>query len=200
MNRELDFDEVAKLAAASAEALAGYPRELAGMVGEMTLWLERHRLPGLALLAGWLEHAPAFDADAAGPVIDEQGMVSFPDPFIGGMFVVDRFDTWTLPGLMEGPQHGAVLMTPFLAMAAHKRSMPLEIVFFGDEATQGEAGRLTYREGKSVFEGKMNVLDGVRRIGISRPEFLARQPQAPLEAVVTVDQSVLGRLTPPRAN
>lgn len=200
MDRELDFDEVAKLAASSAEALAGYPADLAGMIGEMVLWLERHRLPGLALLAGWLENAPLFNADAAGPQIDADGMVGFPDPFIGGMFIVDRFDEWTLPGLMEGPEHGAALMTPFLAMGAHKRSMPLEIVFFGDESTQGEAGRLTYRDGKSVFEGKTALLAGARRIGMSKPDFLARQPQAPLEAVVTVDEAVLARLTPRRSS
>ncbi|PHP68517.1 hypothetical protein CSC94_00460 [Zhengella mangrovi] len=200
MTRELDFDETAKLAASSAQALAGYPADLAGMIGEMVLWLERHRLPGLALLADWLEHAPVFDASAAGPVIDDKGMVSFPDPFVGGMFIVDRFDEWTLPGLFEGPKHGSVLMAPFLAMAAHKRSMPLEIVFFGDERFQGEAGRLVYRDGKSAFEGKPGLLPGVRQVGISRPEFLARQPRAPLDAAIAVDEAVLKRLTPAQAS
>ena len=200
MTRELDFDEAAKLAATSAEALAGYPGELAGMIGEMVLWLERHRLPGLSLLAGWLEHAPAFNADTAGPVIDDEGMVSFPDPFIGGMYVVDRFDQWTLPGLFEGPEHGAALMTPFLAMAAHKRAMPLEIVFFGDERFQGEAGKLTYKDGQSVFEGKPALLPGVRQIGISRPEFLASRPVPPLDAVIAVEETVLDRLSPRQAS
>ncbi|MCB1381736.1 MAG: hypothetical protein KDJ73_02160 [Notoacmeibacter sp.] len=196
MQKDMTFDEVAALAAAAAVRQCDYPEDLAGMVGEMVLWLERHRMPGLSLLANWLDHAGPFDAEKAAPKQEPGQPAEFPDPFIGGMYLVDIFDTLTMPAMIKCPEHGAALMTPFFAMAAHRREIPLEIVFFGGGNRQGEAGRLTYRDGKSRYEGKDALLASVETIGFSKPDFIAGEPREPLADVIKADPAVLARLSP----
>ena len=196
MHKDMTFDEVATLAATAAMRAGDYPEDLAGLIGEMVLWLERHRLPGLSLLATWLEKPVAFDAEKAAPRLLPDQPAEFPDPFIGGMFLVDEFDSVTLPAMIKGPESGAALMAPFFAMAAHKREIPLEVVFFGSGARQGEAGRLTYRDGKSFYEGKIDLLASAETIGLSKPDFIAGETRAPLEETIHVDQAVIARLSP----
>ncbi len=197
MDRQMNFDEVVTLAATAAMRSGSYPQDLAGLVGEMVLWLERHRLPGLELLANWLETAPAFDTEAAQPIIHPNAPTEFPDPFIGGMFMVDNFEMMTMPAMIKAPEGGAALMAPFFAMAAHKREIPLEIALLGTTTRQGEAARITYRDGKSAFEGKISMMFAADAIGLTKPDFLAKQPVEPIAETIMVKPAVLARLAPP---
>ena len=197
MDRQMSFDEVVTLAATAAMRDGSYPQDLAGLVGEMVLWLERHRLPGLELLASWLEAAPAFDAEAAQPKVHDNAPTEFPDPFIGGMFLVDNFEMMTLPAMIKPPESGAALMAPFFAMAAHKRDIPLEIALLGTTTRQGEAARIIYRDGKSVFEGKVSMLFAADAIGLTKPNFLAKEPVEPIAETIIVKPAVLARLASP---
>lgn len=197
MDRQMSFDEVVTLAATAAMRIGSYPQDLAGLVGEMVLWLERHRLPGLELLAQWLEAAPAFDIDAAQPKVHDHAPTEFPDPFIGGMFLVDNFEMMTLPAMIKAPEGGVALMVPFFAMAAHRHEIPLEIALLGTTARQGEAARITYRNGKSAFEGKASMLFEADAIGLTKPDFLAKQPSEPLAETIIAKPAVIARLSPP---
>lgn len=195
MTRELDFDEIVAICASAAEARGGYPADLANMVGEMTLWLERHGLPGVQALANWLDIAPSFDPEKAGPRQLESGGMEFPDPFIGGMFLVDMFDQITLPALVKAPESAALLMTPFLAMAAQQRDIPLTVAFLGSAANPNEAAQLTYRDGKSRFDGRIATALAASDIGIDKPAFMPREVEEPAVATIEVDASTVARLS-----
>lgn len=193
MSDTLTLDEIAGLCARSAMS-CGYPDELARILSEMVVWLERHRLPGMAALAERLERAEPFDMDAASPQILDNGQVSMSEPLFGGMFLNEHFDGAAPPTMVEGPETGTLILVPFLAMAAHQHSVPLEIAFLGSREHPNEGARLTYRDGKSAFDGRTELALQSRVIGFEKPAFLATELQEALSGSLEVDDAVVERL------
>lgn len=110
----LHFDEISRLCRQAALA-SGYPAELAEAAGEMTLWLERHRIPGMAVLAALLEGAGAFDPARRVPETLESGELRFGEPLMAGEYLLANFDRLEFPARINGPDLGTLLIVPSAA-------------------------------------------------------------------------------------
>ncbi|MBZ0164859.1 MAG: DUF3726 domain-containing protein [Notoacmeibacter sp.] len=172
MHELISCDDIAALCRDAAIA-NGYPADLANAAAEMVVWLERHGLPGMEALAIRLEKVRRFDLEAAQPQIMESGKVRFPEPILAGIFLHERFDEMTFPMGIEGPDHGALLIVPFLALSAHERDIALQIAFLGSAGNPAEAARLNYRSGQSALEGLRSTLLTSKFLGVEKPERLA---------------------------
>ncbi|MCP1199222.1 hypothetical protein [Notoacmeibacter sp. MSK16QG-6] len=192
--RRTSFDEFSKAIEAAARARS-YPPELASLAGEMTLWCQRHRLPGLPAMVDHLEPAPRFDQQAAQPKPQKDGSVHFSDPVLGGLFIHHHYSDFQWPALIDGPKTGAVLFAAFLAMGAHERGDHLSIAFLGTDDRPAEAARLLYGEGRSLLEGDADVARLSRRIAIEKIAPESHPPlDEPLAESVPCDIAMLDRL------
>ncbi|MEZ5812435.1 MAG: DUF3726 domain-containing protein [Rhizobiaceae bacterium] len=183
--RSMDFDEIAAMCRNAAVA-RGYPPELAEAAGEMVVWLERHRIPGVAAMALLVQQMQAFDPEAARPETMESGELRFPDPFTGGMFILGNFDRLKFPARINGPVHGALLMTPFLALAAHQRGKGIRISYL-DPAGNIAGAQVSYADGKSGFAGEPKAVGFATRIGVEFPVELKAELRTPRDGPVEID-------------
>ncbi|RLQ89057.1 DUF3726 domain-containing protein [Notoacmeibacter ruber] len=167
--RRVGFDELTATVRQAALA-RGYPKEIASIAAEMTLWCERHRLPALAAMADHFERIGRFEASTAEPKPQKDGSIQFNDPLLGGMFIHHHYDDFQWPALIDGPKTGTVLFAAFLALGAHQRGDHLSIAFLGAEDRPAEAARLLYGEGRSLVEGDASVIRFSRRIAIEKVE------------------------------
>ncbi len=191
--QRLGFDELAELVKMAARARA-YPDDLSSIAAEMTLWCERHRLPGPAAMADHLEKLVRFDRETADPKPQKDGTVRFADPVLGGMFVHHHYDDFQWPALIEGPATGAILFPAFLALGAHQRGDRLSIAFLGTEDRPAEAARFLYGEGRSLLEGDADVARLSRRIAVEKLAGEGPLLDEPLAQSVPCGTDVLRRL------
>lgn len=192
--QRVTFDRLSGAVEAAALARA-YPAELAKLMGEMTLWCERHRLPALAAMVDHLEPARRFDQATAQPKPQKDGSVLFNDPVLGGLFVHHHYDDFQWPALIDGPKTGAALFAAFLAMGAHERGEHLAIAFLGTDDRPAEAARLLYGEGRSLMEGDAEVARLSQRIAVEKmePDSLPLLEEPLLESV-PCDVALMERL------
>lgn len=183
--RTMSFDEIAAMCR-NAAAAKGYPPELAEVAGEMVVWLERHRIPGVAAMALVVQQMEAFDPEAARPETLESGEMRFPDPFTGGMFILGNFDRLKFPARINGPVHGTLLMTPFLALAAHQRGKGMRISYLDLNGNIAGA-QVSYADGKSGFAGELKAVGFSSKIGVEFPVEFEAELHAPREGPVEID-------------
>lgn len=183
--RSCSFDEIAQMCREAAQA-KGYPPEMAEFGAEMVVWLERHRIPGVAAMALILEQTETYDAQAAKPETLESGEMRFPEAITGGMFLLNNFDRLTFPARINGPTYGAMLLAPFFALAAHQREKGIRISFLGkDGETIG--AQVSYSGGKSAFAGEPIAVGYASRIGIEFPVEYETELNAPRSDPVEID-------------
>ena len=172
----MSFDEISRLGHDAARA-NGYPPELAEAAGEMTVWLERHRFPGVSVLAAVLEAGGRFDPGRRVPETLESGELRFDEPIQAGFHLYENFDRIRFPARINGPRFGTLLLVPFLALAAHQRSDGIRFSFLGlDGETAG--AHIAYANGRSAFSGEPVAAGFSTRLGV---EF----PLRPAEPLVT---------------
>lgn len=187
------LDEIAQMCSESAIA-KGYPSQLAEFAGEMVVWLERHRIPGVAAMALVLEQTEAYDAKAATPETLESGEMRFPEPITGGMFLLNNFDRLAFPARINGPTYGAMLLTPFFALAAHQRQKSIRISFLGkDGETVG--AQVSYADGKSAFAGEPVAVGYASKIGVEFPADFEIELQTPRDGPVDIDTNFVRALS-----
>lgn len=180
----LHFDEISRLCRQAALA-SGYPAELAEAAGEMTLWLERHRIPGMAVLAALLEGAGAFDPARRVPETLESGELRFGEPLMAGDYLLANFDRLEFPARINGPDLGTLLIVPYLALAAHQRGQPIRISFLGkDRRTVG--AQFSYHEGKSACAGEPVAIGFSSQLGVEFPARITVPLAAPRPEPVEV--------------
>lgn len=175
--REMSLDEIAKICHEAALE-AGYPNQLAEFAGEMTVWLERHRMPGCGALAIAIEGLGRYDAAKAQPKTLESGEAEFPEPITGGLAVLQNFDKLTFPARISGPVYGILLMVPFFALAAHQKQAGLQVSFLDED--DNAVARLSYEDGHSALEGDGRAVLVCRKLGIefpAKPDCMMASPQ-----------------------
>lgn len=191
--RTCSFDEIAQMCREAAAA-KGYPGQLAEFAGEMVVWLERHRIPGVAAMAMVLENTERYDAKAAAPETLESGEMRFPEPITAGMFLLNNFDRLTFPARINGPTYGAMLLTPFFALAAHQQQKGVRISFLGkDGETIG--AQVSYAGGKSAFAGEPIAVGYASRIGVEFPVEFEAELNAPRDGPVEIDVNFCNALS-----
>ena len=187
------FDEIAQMCCQSAIA-KGYPPQLAEFGGEMVVWLERHRIPGVAAMAMVLEQTEVYDAKTAQPETLESGEMRFPEPLTAGMFLLSNFDKLTFPARINGPSYGAMLLAPFIALAAHQQQKGVRISFLGkDGETVG--AQVSYAGGKSAFAGEPVAVGYASKIGVEFPVDIEAELHTPRDGPVEIDVQFCRALT-----
>ncbi len=179
------FDEITQMCREAAIA-KGYPPQLAEFGGEMVVWLERHRIPGVAVMTLVLEQSEAYDAKSAQPETLESGEMRFPEPLTAGMFLLNNFDKLTFPARINGPAYGALLLAPFIALAAHQQQKGVRISFLGkDGETVG--AQVSYANGKSAFAGEPVAVGYASKIGVEFPVEFDAELNTPRDGPVEID-------------
>lgn len=190
--RSCSFDEIAQLCRDAAIA-KGYPPDLAEFGSEMVVWLERHRIPGVAAMTLVLDQMEAFDAEAAQQQTLESGEMRFPESFTAGMFLLNNFDRMTFPARINGPTYGALLLVPFFALAAHQRNKGIRISFLGkDGETIG--AQVSYADGKSAFAGEPVAVGYASKIGLEFPVEFEAELNQPRDGPVEIDANFCAAL------
>lgn len=183
--RTCTFDEIASMCR-NAAAAKGYPPQLAEFAGEMVVWLERHRLPGVATIALMLENLETYDDKACAPETLESGEMRFPEPITAGVFLLQYFDKLKFPARINGPTYGALLLVPFFALAAHQQKKGVRISFLQtDGKTIG--AQIGYADGKSGFAGEPIAAGYSSRIGVEFPVEIEAGLNPPREGPVEID-------------
>lgn len=192
-NKQLTLDETALLCRAAAGE-AGFPQQLAEFAGEMVVWLERHRMPGIGAMAIALDTIGRFDAGTAGPELLESGEFRFPEAFTGGMFILGNFPKMKFPAKINGPNHGALLMVPFFALAAQQNKSAIRIAFLDED--DKPAAQVSYEDGQSRIDGDMRAVLVCRKLGIEYPVKLDCELRSPFDGPVTCPAEIADRLAP----
>lgn len=183
--RSCTFDEIAAMCR-DAAAAKGYPPQLAEFAGEMVVWLERHRIPGVAAMALVLEKCDAYDPKAAAPETLESGEMRFPEPITGGMFLLNNFGRLTFPARVNGPTYGAMLLVPFFALAAHQQEKGIRISFLQQDG-ETVGAQVSYEGGKSAFAGEPIAVGYASKIGVEFPVEFETDLNPPRDGPVEID-------------
>ncbi len=193
--RSCSFDEIVQMCRDAATA-KGYPPQLAEFGAEMVVWLERHRIPGVAAMAVVLENMERYDPKKAAPETLESGEMRFPEPITAGMFLLENFSRMTFPARVNGPTYGAMLLVPFFALAAHQAEKGIRISFLQQDG-ETIGAQVSYAGGKSAFAGEPVAVGYASKIGVEFPVEFDADLNAPREGPVEIDVNFCRALSGP---